>query len=98
MPMIDLYFQADAITEQASLEAVEKLTAALLRHEGAPDNEQTRAMSRAFLHELLRSPSSSVAARPLSRRTVSSSLRRRGRSCTAPVPSAPNPVKHSSGR
>lgn len=52
MPMIDLTYPEGALDEEARGEAVEKLTAALLRHEGAPDNEQTRAMSWTVVHEL----------------------------------------------
>ena len=52
MPMIDLYYPNGALSDAACAEAVEELTLALLRHEGAVDNEATRAMSRAFVHEL----------------------------------------------
>ena len=52
MPMIDLTYPEGALEADARAEAVEKLTAALLRHEGAPDNDQTRAMSWAVVHEL----------------------------------------------
>jgi phenylpyruvate tautomerase PptA (4-oxalocrotonate tautomerase family) len=50
--MIDLTYPEGALGEDARAEAVEKLTAALLRHEGAADNEQTRAMSWTVVHEL----------------------------------------------
>jgi phenylpyruvate tautomerase PptA (4-oxalocrotonate tautomerase family) len=52
MPLIDLSYTAGALEPKARAEAIERLTAALLRHEGAADNEATRAMSRAFVHEL----------------------------------------------
>lgn len=52
MPMIDLTYPEGALGADARAEAVEKLTAALLRHEGATDNEQTRAMSWTVVHEL----------------------------------------------
>jgi phenylpyruvate tautomerase PptA (4-oxalocrotonate tautomerase family) len=52
MPMIDLTYPEGALDPEARAEAVEKLTAALLRHEGAADNEQTRAMSWTLVHEL----------------------------------------------
>ncbi|HVD38579.1 MAG TPA: 4-oxalocrotonate tautomerase [Solirubrobacterales bacterium] len=52
MPMIDLTYPEGALDAGARAEAVEKLTAALLRHEGAADNEQTRAMSWTLVHEL----------------------------------------------
>jgi len=52
MPMIDLTYPEGALEPGARAEAVERLTAALLRHEGASDNEQTRAMSWTLVHEL----------------------------------------------
>lgn len=52
MPMIDLTYPEGALDPHARAEAVEKLTAALLRNEGALDNAQTRAMSWAVVHEL----------------------------------------------
>jgi len=52
MPMIDLTYPRGALDDEARAQAVERLTAALLRHEGAVDNEPTRMMSRAFVHEL----------------------------------------------
>jgi phenylpyruvate tautomerase PptA (4-oxalocrotonate tautomerase family) len=52
MPVIDLTYPEGALNSEAREQAVERLTAALLKHEGAPDNEQTRAMSRCFIHEL----------------------------------------------
>src|SRR3982750_2441814 len=52
MPMIDLTYPEGALDAEARAQAVERLTAALLRHEGAADNEQTRAMSWTLVHEL----------------------------------------------
>ena len=52
MPMIDLTYPQGALGAEERKEAVEKLTAALLRNEGAADNEQTRAMSWTVVHEL----------------------------------------------
>jgi phenylpyruvate tautomerase PptA (4-oxalocrotonate tautomerase family) len=52
MPMIDLTYPEGALEAEARAEAVEKLTAALLRNEGADDNAQTRAMSWTVVHEL----------------------------------------------
>src|ERR671916_1132324 len=52
MPMIDLTYPRGALDPDARAEAVEKLTAALLRNEGATDNDATRAMSWTVVHEL----------------------------------------------
>ena len=52
MPMIDLTIAKGALEPGARAGAVERLTAALLRHEGAVDNEQTRAMSWTVIHEV----------------------------------------------
>jgi phenylpyruvate tautomerase PptA (4-oxalocrotonate tautomerase family) len=52
MPMIDLTYPEGALDPDARAEAVDKLTEALLRNEGALDNEQTRAMSWTVVHEL----------------------------------------------
>lgn len=52
MPMIDLTYPEGALDAEARAEAVEGLTAALLRNEGAPDNKQTRAMSWLVVHEV----------------------------------------------
>jgi phenylpyruvate tautomerase PptA (4-oxalocrotonate tautomerase family) len=52
VPLIDLTYPQGALGDEARAEAVEKMTAALLRIEGAPDNPATRAMSRVFVHEL----------------------------------------------
>ena len=68
MPMIDLTYPEGALTPEARAEAVERLTAALLRHEGAVDNEATRAMSRAFVHELS-AEAVNVGGRPVERPT-----------------------------
>ena len=50
--MIDLTYPEGGLGPDARAKAVEKLTAALLRNEGATDNEQTRAMSWTVVHEL----------------------------------------------
>ena len=52
MPMIDLTFPEGALGSDERAAAVEGLTTALLRHEGAVDNEQTRAMSWTVVHEV----------------------------------------------
>jgi phenylpyruvate tautomerase PptA (4-oxalocrotonate tautomerase family) len=52
MPMIDLTYPEGALGAEERAEVVERLTAALLQHEGAADNEQTRAMSWTVVHEL----------------------------------------------
>lgn len=52
MPMIDLTYPEGALDADGRAQAVEGLTAALLRNEGAADNEQTRAMSWVVVHEL----------------------------------------------
>src|SRR5215213_3818310 len=65
MPMIDLTYPEGALEAEARAEAVEKLTA-LLRHEGAADNEQTRAMSWTLVHELPRQ-ALNVAGSPVER-------------------------------
>lgn len=52
MPMIDFTYQKGALEPAALETAVEKLGQALLRAEGAPDNERTRAVSWTFVHEL----------------------------------------------
>jgi phenylpyruvate tautomerase PptA (4-oxalocrotonate tautomerase family) len=54
MPMIDLTYPEGALDPAARAEAVEGLTAALLRIEAAADNEQTRAMSWVVVHEVPR--------------------------------------------
>ena len=52
MPMIDLTFPSGALTLESQAELVDQLTAALLRNEGAPDNDRTRAMTWMYLHEV----------------------------------------------
>lgn len=52
MPLIDLTLPARALTADATARLVEGLTGALIQHEGAPDNERTRAMTWVFVHEL----------------------------------------------
>lgn len=51
MPMIDLTIPAGGLADDARDQLAEALTAALLRHEGAPDNERTRALTWVFMHE-----------------------------------------------
>jgi phenylpyruvate tautomerase PptA (4-oxalocrotonate tautomerase family) len=63
MPMIDFYCPAGAMDDEARATALEKMTEALLRWEGAPDNERTRALSWGFIHELPRG-AVNVAGRP----------------------------------
>jgi phenylpyruvate tautomerase PptA (4-oxalocrotonate tautomerase family) len=50
--MIDLSYLEGALSAEAHTELVEQLTAALIRNEGAPDNERTRALTWVFSHEL----------------------------------------------
>jgi phenylpyruvate tautomerase PptA (4-oxalocrotonate tautomerase family) len=52
MPMIDLTYPEGAFDAEARAQAVDSLTAALLRNEGAADNEQTRAMSWVVVNEV----------------------------------------------
>jgi phenylpyruvate tautomerase PptA (4-oxalocrotonate tautomerase family) len=53
MPMFDLTYPEGALDEQQRARAVERLTSALLRHEGAPDdNKYVRGMAWGFVHEL----------------------------------------------
>jgi len=51
MPMIDFTYPKGALEPEAVAVAVDKLTAALLRHEGAPENERIRAIAWTFVHE-----------------------------------------------
>jgi hypothetical protein len=44
-------------------QAIERLTAALLRHEGAPDNEKARTIAWPFVHELPGRSTSAVVRR-----------------------------------
>src|SRR5215210_313038 len=50
--MIDFTYPAGALEPQARADAVDRLTAAVLECEGAPDNEYTRALCWTFVHEL----------------------------------------------
>ena len=50
--MIDVTCPQGALDDEARAEVVEKLTATLLRHEGAPDTERTRAITWVMIHEL----------------------------------------------
>ena len=50
MPLIDVTLPAGALTPDATSQLVGELTGALIEHEGAPDNERTRAMT--WVHEL----------------------------------------------
>lgn len=53
MPMFDLTLPEGALEPAAREEAVKRLTSALLRHEGAPeDSPIIRAMAWGFVHEL----------------------------------------------
>jgi phenylpyruvate tautomerase PptA (4-oxalocrotonate tautomerase family) len=73
MPMIDLTYPAGALTPEARADAVEKLTATLLKCEGAEDNDYTRAMSWVIVHELPAGAinvGGSVAERPVYRLLV----------------------------
>lgn len=55
MPMLDLYYPEGSLSDDARARAVERLTAALLRNEGAPeDGEHVRAMAWVLTHELPR--------------------------------------------
>ena len=53
MPMFDLTYREGALDAEQRAQAVEGLTSALLRHEGAPaDNPYVRGMAWGFVHEL----------------------------------------------
>lgn len=53
MPIFDLTYPEGALDAARRAQAVEKLTSALLRHEGAPaDNLYVRGMAWGFVHEL----------------------------------------------
>lgn len=55
MPMFDLTYPEGALDDEQRAQAVERLTSALLRHEGASDdNPRVRAMAWGFVHELPR--------------------------------------------
>ena len=67
MPMIDLFMPEGALEPDARAEAVERLTQALLRHEGAPqDNRYVEAMAWTLVHEMPRE-AFNVAGRPADR-------------------------------
>jgi phenylpyruvate tautomerase PptA (4-oxalocrotonate tautomerase family) len=51
MPMIDFTYPEGVLEPDAVAAAVERLTAALLLHEGAPDNERIRAIAWTYVHE-----------------------------------------------
>jgi phenylpyruvate tautomerase PptA (4-oxalocrotonate tautomerase family) len=51
MPMIELTLEEGALTDDARADLVEGLTAALLRAEGAPDNEMSRSIAWAYVDE-----------------------------------------------
>jgi hypothetical protein len=50
--MIDFAYPADALPPKTAAEALDQLTGALLRNEGAADNSYTRAMSWGLLHPM----------------------------------------------
>src|SRR4051794_27630437 len=50
MPMIDLTLAKGALPEPAVATLVDDLLTALLRWEGAPDNQQSRSLAWAFVH------------------------------------------------
>jgi phenylpyruvate tautomerase PptA (4-oxalocrotonate tautomerase family) len=52
MPMIDFTYPEGALTAEGRTEAVERLTTAILEHEGVPDNEHSRLFSWCYVHEL----------------------------------------------
>lgn len=52
MPMIDFTYPEGALEPERVGVAVDKMTGALLRWEGAPDYERTRALAWTFVHEL----------------------------------------------
>ncbi len=51
MPMIELTLEEGSLTDAAKGELVEGLTAALLRWEGAPDNEVARSIAWTYVDE-----------------------------------------------
>ena len=51
MPMIELTLEEGALTDDARADLVEGLTAALLRAEGAPDNEMSRSIAWLYVDE-----------------------------------------------
>lgn len=52
MSLIEIAYPEGALDGDAREWAVERITAALLRHEGSQDNERTRALSWCTVHEL----------------------------------------------
>jgi phenylpyruvate tautomerase PptA (4-oxalocrotonate tautomerase family) len=52
MPLIDVTCPVGAIADEARASAMEALTAALIRAEGAPDTELTRALTWVFWHQV----------------------------------------------
>jgi phenylpyruvate tautomerase PptA (4-oxalocrotonate tautomerase family) len=64
--MIDLSYLEGAFSAEAHAQLVEQLTGALIRNEGAPDNERTRALTWVFSHELP-AAAISVAGAPVDR-------------------------------
>ena len=52
MSMIEVVYSQGALDPSARDWAAERLTAALLHHQGSPDTERTRAMTWCTLHEL----------------------------------------------
>jgi len=51
MPMIDLTLPAGALDDDARSWLVDELLTALLRWEGAPDNDLSRSLAWAFVHD-----------------------------------------------
>ena len=51
MPMIELTLEEGSLTDAAKADLVKELTAALLRWEGAPDNELARSIAWAYVDE-----------------------------------------------
>ena len=51
MPMIELTLEEGALTDDARADLVEGLTAALLRAQGAPDNDMSRSIAWAYVDE-----------------------------------------------
>jgi phenylpyruvate tautomerase PptA (4-oxalocrotonate tautomerase family) len=67
MPMFDLTVPEGALEPAARAQAVERLTSALLRHEGAPESSpMARAMAWGFVHEVPQE-AISIAGRPVVR-------------------------------
>jgi phenylpyruvate tautomerase PptA (4-oxalocrotonate tautomerase family) len=54
MSLIEIAYPTGALPPSERARAVERLTAAMLRHEGSPDNERSRALSWCTVHELPR--------------------------------------------